>query len=308
MFEWTPRCRMNLFKRKWYRNQKWADAQVRATRHPSIIMLWFVLTWRWQRCSFSFWTNPCTPGEGLMGEDVGPQKEGKCTQSGEPKTDYIQNDKPRTKGVALYHMWHMWQMWHFAHVRHVTFFTCDRCDIFHMWHIWHLVQDLHRHVWLEGWLKLQITGTGATGPPSEETSRIKNPRRFSIKLSQAQNSQRSWWHLKNRMLTKKVKNVSWRDWTLSGPWLLGLEREEEMMIDARFDLLYLGNNFCTWATTSSLFWEYNWDSMFAFNRSWKLNWDWIFDGQVCLQSMFKCSITFAFLLVTVVVQQSIGHL
>jgi len=41
------------------------------------------------------------------------------------------------------------------------------------------------------------------------------------------------------MLTKKVKNVSWRDWTLSGPWLLGLEREEEMMIDARFDLLYL---------------------------------------------------------------------
>ena len=59
------------------------------------------------------------------------------------------------------------------------------------------------------------------------------------------------------MLTKKVKKVSWRDWTLSGPWLLGLEREEEMMIDARFDLLYLGNNFCTWATTSSLFSEYN---------------------------------------------------
>ena len=47
------------------------------------------------------------------------------------------------------------------------------------------------------------------------------------------------------MLTKKVKNVSWRDWTLSGPWLLGLEREEEMMIDARFDLLYLGNNIFT---------------------------------------------------------------
>ena len=43
---------------------------------------------------------------------------------------------------------------------------------------------------------------------------------------------------------KKGKK-QWRDWTLSGPWLLGLEREEEMMIDARFDLLYLGNNIFT---------------------------------------------------------------
>ena len=142
MFEWTPRCRMNLFKRKWYRNQKWADAQVRATRHPSIIMLWFVLTWRWQTCSSSLFGHILASPEKVSdGWGGGAQKEDKCSQSGEPKTDYIQNDKPRTKGVALYHMWHMWQMWHFTHVTDVTFFTCDTFDTLHMWHIWHVVRS-----------------------------------------------------------------------------------------------------------------------------------------------------------------------
>ena len=153
-----------------------------------------------------------------------------------------------------------------THVTDVTPYPCDRCDIFHMWHIWHLVQELHRHVWLEGWLKLQITGTGATGPPSEETSRIKNPRRFSIKLSQAQNSQKSWRHFENCMLTKKVKNsekcvvegldVASAGWSLAS-WS---ERKRWWLMPASI--------FCTCASTSSLFWEYNWNSMF--------------DGPVCL--------------------------
>ena len=81
----------------------------------------------------------------------------------------------------------------------------------------------------------------------------------------------------------------------TGRLVLGfLDWEEEMMIDARFYLLYLGI-----ATTSENRIEIQ-CLMGEFENGVE---DWIFD-----RAVFKFSITFAFLLVTVVVQQSIGHL